>query len=93
MIVSYSNIETILRIEDVEGLIESGAPDNEYNSEAKCIVDVLKRLQPEDITEENIVTVISTVWEKMFHLDKKDISKRLPAFRNVAKGIFSSAEG
>ena len=89
MDVSYTDVETIFRVEDIEGLIEMGAPDDEYDSEAKEIFDTLKGFGEDQFTEDNIVAVISRVWKKMFDLDENDISKRMPAFKKVALDLLS----
>jgi len=89
MAISYIDVETNFRVEDIEGLIEMGAPGDEYNSEAKEIFEALKRFGKDQFTEDNIVVVISRVWKKMFDLDEDDISKRMPAFKKVALDLLS----
>ena len=92
MTISCAHIETVLRIEDIESLIEFGAPDNEYDSEAKEMFELLERLDRGQFTEDGLVSVVSRVWGEMFDLDEEGVNKRMPAFRNVAKNILL-AEG
>jgi len=76
----------LLRQEDIEGLIEMGAPSDEYDSEAE---EVVTALAEESLTEEKIVSVISSVWSASFNLDDEDIEARLPAFRIVATALLA----
>ena len=88
MTISRTSVETILRVEDIEGYIEiHGAPDDEYDSEADEIAEALDDLNNDQFTEDNIVSIIVRIWTKMFNLDEDDIKKRMPAFRNVAQSL------
>lgn len=87
--ISQAKIETILREADIEGFIESGAPDDEYDSEAKEIARALNRLKDSQFTEDNIISIVIRVWAKMFNLDEGDIQKRMPAFQSVTQKILA----
>jgi len=87
MSILRTSIEEMLRAEDIESLIESGAPDDEYDSEAEEIARALNALKSNRFTEDNIVSIISQVWTKMFNLDEDDIQKRMPAFQKVAHEV------
>jgi len=45
MTITLANIADALRTEDIEGFIASGAPSDEYNSEAEKIASALTSLQ------------------------------------------------
>jgi hypothetical protein len=85
-----AKIESILRIEDVEGLIELGAPADEYASEARDIALAIAKLHPSPITETSVVAIIALVWGKSFDRSAKEIEQRLPAFRRIAQRILQS---
>ena len=87
MDITQSAIDSILRQEDIEGLIESGAPGDEYSSEAENIASALAGFTREQLTEDNIVEVLSSVWSRNFNLAQADIGQRLPAIRRVAAQI------
>lgn len=87
MNISLAYVERELRLEDIEGLIEAGAPDNEYDSEAKELADALATLANERLTGENVVAIISLIWARSFNLDDVDLEKRLSAFHRVAQKI------
>ena len=82
-----TSVEEMLRLEDIESLIESGAPDDEYDSEAAEIAEALNALKGDRFTEDNIISIVAHVWAKMFNLDEDDIKKRMPAFQNVAQRL------
>ena len=82
-----TSVEEMLRLEYIESLIESGAPDDEYDSEAAEIAEALNALKGDRFTEDNIISIVAHVWAKMFNLDEDDIKKRMPAFRNVAQSL------
>ena len=82
-----TSVEEMLRLEDIESLIESGAPDDEYDSEAAEIAEALNALKGDRFTEDNIISIVAHVWAKMFNLDEDDIKKRMPAFQNVAQSL------
>lgn len=84
MSISHTAIQKLLNTEDIEGLVELGAPEDEYAAEAKEIVVAVHKLGKEQMTEANIVAIIALVWAKSFNLSEQDIKKRLSAFKRVA---------
>ncbi len=88
--IPLSTIDAILRAEDVEGLLELGAPKDEYSHEAARITSELDALIPGDATEDRIATVVANVWAKSFGLSEEDLDKRCPALRRVARQIMAS---
>ena len=84
-----SAIAAILQTEDIEGLIELGAPADEYSDEAARIGSRLNALAGE-INEDQVLGIISTVWEQSFGLSSHDIKQRTPALRRVAGEIVGS---
>lgn len=93
MTISLARIKDILRTEDVEGLIELGAPDDEYDSEAEAVAAALGGFGADPLREDDIVAVISAVWTKMFGLGAEDADKRMVAFRNLAQALLSAKDG
>lgn len=85
-----SIIDNALRAEDVEGLLELGAPNDEYSHEAKTIASELQELTPGTESEDDIAAVIAKVWAKSFELSNEDIDKRHTALRRIARQILSS---
>ena len=86
-IFSVSIIDSILQAEDIEGLLELGAPKDEYSSEAAEIKCSLETLNPSDTTEDRISALVVSVWAKAFNLSGEEIEKRSPAFRRVAREL------
>lgn len=78
------NIAAALRTEDVEGLIELGAPEDEYNSEAEHIALALAQFSSDQFTQQNLVAVIALVFAQSFNRSPKEIEQRLPAFNKIA---------
>lgn len=86
---SLTRIQQILSKKDVEGLIADGAPDDEYDDEAKKILEALQRLNPLEYDEAHIVSIITLTWQKHFNLDKEDLEKRLPEIKETAREIIN----
>lgn len=87
MPITLINIEDALRTEDIEGLIASGAPSDEYNSEAEKIAAALASLQNNQLTESSIIAVLALEWAKSFNRSVQEIEQRMPAFRRIASQI------
>ena len=85
-----STVQEVLQAEDPEGLLELGAPTDEYSEEAKQIASELRRFGADELTEERVAGVVRDVWVKAFGpFSEEDIRKRLPAFRQAASRIVS----
>jgi len=89
MNVTTSHINTLLAQEDIEGLIEAGAPIDEYNDEAAHIAAALSLLESNDVTKEVALSTVTLVWVKNFELSEQDVKLRLSAFDRVAEAIVS----
>lgn len=82
-----SKIKHILRDEDIEGLIETGAPEDEYDSEASIIAMEIASLGRDQATLPNFTAIIAAIWAKAFNLDGEGIGKRIAAFQRVASKL------
>lgn len=89
MYYSSSAINAILIQEDMEGLIASGAPRDEYASEAAQIAEAINRLAASQITQENILAVLTVVWIRNYNLPPHEMALRLSAMKKVAALIIS----
>jgi hypothetical protein len=90
MTIKETVIEEALRSEDIESLFQHGAPDDEYKHEAQSIADAIAPLGEKNITEEQLVKIISTVWIQAFGpFSDEEVEVRMPAFRQVAYKILS----
>lgn len=87
---SYQNIEALLRREDIEGLLQAGAPEDEYSSEARTILLALGKLKEEEKTEENIISILTMLWVDNFDLSADEIRLRLPSIQRVVSGLLST---
>jgi hypothetical protein len=87
MQIAVSSIDNILIQEDIEGLIEAGAPADEYQYEAAQIAASINKLSEENFREENILAIISLVWIKSFHLAEGDMALRRPSLRRATQAI------
>jgi hypothetical protein len=89
MTISLHIIEQALRTEDIEDLISAGAPEDEYDDEAKVILSALEKLKPHEFTEAQVVVVIAHIWAKAFDRSTSEIQQRMLAFRRVAQKILT----
>ena len=80
-------LESILRNEDIEGLIAIGAPPDEYDLEAKYIAEGISKLERDQINQETIVAIVSIVWIDQFGYSSEEILLRVPSFRRVAENL------
>jgi hypothetical protein len=80
---TLKEIEDVLRRTDIEGLIESGAPDNEYESEAIEILRVFSQFTSQELTEDKMLEIICDVWTRSFGHDKHETDKIKDVFLHV----------
>lgn len=85
--ISRTKIEEILREADIEGLIEGGAPDDEYDSEAEEITSALEKILPEKMTEDNILLIVCDIWTESFGYEKEETEKVKPYFIEIVQKI------
>ena len=87
MKITEAVVQKTLDQEDIEGLREIGAPEDEYSHEAQKIISRLSGNAP---TEESLAAVVREVWIASFGpFSDEDIEKRSPAFSKVAHQILS----
>ncbi len=92
MKVNTSIVLSILDREDIEGLIERGAPSDEYTDEARLIAEGLEAM-PDRTDLEQVVAVVSQVWNRMFGpFSEEQLKRREPALRSIARGISDVSE-
>ncbi len=91
MIPRLEKIRDVLKRADIEGLIEIGAPKDEYDPEAEMIWQRISVAGPADqlFNEETVVAIIRRVWEEMFELDSHNLEKRTIAFTSVARELLA----
>ncbi len=79
----------ILTGEDIEGHLELGAPNDEYLSEAKEIIDALNTTNT-PFSIEALSSIISKVWKKSFNLSDEELALRLPAIHRAAQRLMEN---
>jgi hypothetical protein len=91
MDVSLSALKTALQHEDVEGLIELGAPDDEYDSEAQAVLSALQAVPVSEFEQSSLAAIIAVVWAESFGRVEEEIKLRMPAFLSIANRVLSKA--
>ncbi len=87
MTVSLSTVDAILRLEDMEGLIALGAPEDEYSDEAAEIHIALAQFGDRP-TREQISVLVMDVWKLSFGpFSAADIQKRQSALQQLVHRI------
>lgn len=82
-----TTIRNILTEEDVEGLIQAGAPLDEYQSEAVAIAHRIARL-PLAVTEESVLGVVADECVRSFGpFDAVQLARRRETYGRVAHRI------
>lgn len=79
------HINRILQQEDIEGLIEAGAPSDEYASEAEAIASIVSNAKEHDLT--NLEDAICEFWQNIFHLSDDDMDLRREAIHRLMVNI------
>jgi hypothetical protein len=64
-----ASIKELVRDADTEDFIANGSPMDEYDHEAEQLFAAIGRFPTADLTEENIVPHIETIWSKSFDYD------------------------
>lgn len=81
-------INELLNAEDIEGMLEAGAPADEYMSEANRIAAAVNALAAAQVTEENILAIVALAWMQDFDLNESGMRDRSQAIRRVAQQVF-----
>jgi hypothetical protein len=84
---NVSIVEAILQAEDIEGLLQLGAPHDEYFHEAELIDSQIDALSPDQATESHLGVIVCEIWRESFNLSSEEMEKRLPALQRVARQI------
>jgi hypothetical protein len=85
-----AKVNAILISEDMESLVQHGAPADEYLDEARKIVSAITLLGHEELTEERLTEIVYAVWSKSFGpFSVEEAEMRMPDFRQVARRILA----
>jgi hypothetical protein len=86
--VSNKQIELLLNKYDIEGMIEHGAPVDEYQNEAKAFTLSLNEMNFDEINIRSIQAILFKIWEMSFNLDQNDLQKRSHNIQRLAEAIY-----
>ena len=89
MNVDYDALDELFLIQDIEGLIALGVPDNEYEPEVEKIFAALEALPREEATVPKLVEVFEGVYKQMFGWSDEDMRRRRPHFEEIAMKVMS----
>ena len=81
------NLITILREEDIEGLIALGAPQDEYIHEAEELFTLLSQTSQNYSDVADVYLAIVPIWQKSFNLSDADMTLRRPDLEKLATRI------
>jgi hypothetical protein len=65
MNVDYAAIDELFRLHDIDGLIASGAPHDEYEPEVDRISLALEALPREQATVATLTDIFERIWKQM----------------------------
>jgi len=89
MNVDYTAIDELFRLHDIDGLIASGAPDDEYEPEVDRIFLALEALPREQATVATLTDIFERVWKQMFGATEQSIARRRPDFEDIARKLMN----
>ena len=81
------SIKELVRDADTEDFIANGSPMDEYDHEAEQLFATIGRFPTADLTEENIVPHVETIWSKSFDYDAVGLTTSRPALLGLAQQI------
>lgn len=84
--ISVSDINAVLQAEDIEGLLQLGAPTDEYVYEAEKIHAALAECGS---SEGSVAAVVTQVWARSFDLSEGELAKRSQSFHRVASQLLA----
>ncbi len=88
MIYSLTTLEAIFRLEDIEGLIAHGAPEDEYDSEAAELQTELENLEEGELTFARLSSIVMAIWEDSFGpFSEDDSQKREPVLHHLVQRL------
>jgi hypothetical protein len=87
MNIDYESLDELFRIQDIEGLIASGAPDDEYEPEVERIFAALEALPRDEATVPKLVSIFDDVYKQMFGWSDDDMKRRYPDFEDIAEKV------
>jgi hypothetical protein len=91
--VSQPAVLSLLNNEDIEGLLASGAPADEYESEAAMIAQAVERLTEDELDLERVTRIVADVCGQMFGpFGDDDLRLRWPGYQRVAKRIIQGGQ-
>jgi hypothetical protein len=94
MRIARSAILRLLNEVDVEGLLQAGAPSDEYAGEARDIAAAIAALAPGEFDETHMLQIVSSVCCQSFGpFDADQLSRRQPVYRHVAYRILEMRQG
>ncbi len=88
MHISVTEINSILIQADIEGLIELGAPEDEYEDEAAQIAAAISTFKDNELTRDTMLALVVVVWMKSFDLDDESFSLRMDAIMRTSLAIY-----
>lgn len=86
------DLNLILRETDIEGLVASRMSVEPYRVAALQIGEEISRLNPEEVTKENMVKLISHVWQKAFDVNETALKHRIPKFDPIIARIMREVD-
>ncbi|MBU0801002.1 MAG: hypothetical protein KKA05_08340 [Alphaproteobacteria bacterium] len=87
----FETINTLLRDMDIEGLIVSGSPDDEYETEAETLARAFSMLTGEDFNRDNLIEIFCYVWADSFELDDDEVDARMEKIEAFVDGVLKDA--
>jgi hypothetical protein len=87
MNVDYEAMSELFRLHDIESLISSGAPDDEYEPEVERICTALEKLSREQASASAIADIFAAVWAQMFRLSEEQMLKRRFELDEIAEKV------
>jgi hypothetical protein len=87
MDIDYAAISKLFRRADIDGLIASGAPDDEYEPEVDRIAAAIEDLPRDQASVAAIAEIFATVWAQMCGGSQEQMKRRRVEFDEIAEKV------
>ena len=81
------SIEELVAAADIEGFIADGSPQDEYETEAQQIFDIIHTWPTADLTTERLLAILEEIWAGAFALGDLALDNRRVKLRELGGQI------
>jgi hypothetical protein len=89
MNVDYDALSELFRLQDIEGLIAIGVPEDEYEPVVELIYVSLEALPREQASAAKLVEIFNTVYQQRLGWSEENMRRRQADFEDIATKLMN----